>query len=213
MAYKLEIKQEAVRLRVTEGLSLKHIAEKLSIAKGTLSLWLRDFPLDEAEKHRRYREENRARNYKPYTKKIEDSKAFILTKKYGNPEESTLRKARISESAVIYRLSLIGCNTYSSIFDGDKFDLLVTTPTNNNIIKIQVRWAAMPKIYGSPLISLRKSSGRSTTIKYTVGDFDFIIGYVLQPDYCYVYAWNEIAGKGAKAVTADALERWDKLLS
>ena len=44
-----KIKQEAIRLRTEEKLSLKEIAEKLDIAKSTASLWLRDYRLPEEE--------------------------------------------------------------------------------------------------------------------------------------------------------------------
>lgn len=44
------LKSEAVRLRVEERLSLPEILRKVPVAKSTLSLWLREYPLTEEEK-------------------------------------------------------------------------------------------------------------------------------------------------------------------
>ena len=43
---KQHLKPEAIRLRMEENLSLDKISEKLGIAKGTASSWLKDYPLD-----------------------------------------------------------------------------------------------------------------------------------------------------------------------
>ena len=42
---KTELAQEAIRLRVEERLSLREIAEMTSASKGSLSVWLKPYPL------------------------------------------------------------------------------------------------------------------------------------------------------------------------
>ena len=46
---KIALKQEAIRLRQDERLSLRAIQARLPVSKGALSLWLRSYPLTEAE--------------------------------------------------------------------------------------------------------------------------------------------------------------------
>ena len=46
---KRELKEKAILLRTQERLSLKKIAEILRVSKGTLSVWLKDFPLSDEE--------------------------------------------------------------------------------------------------------------------------------------------------------------------
>lgn len=58
---KAKEKQEAIKLRQELGLSLREIAEKLKISKGTASLWLRDIEISEEHKQRlakRYPDKN-----------------------------------------------------------------------------------------------------------------------------------------------------------
>ena len=54
---KKELSQEAIRLRVEGRLSLREIAEVTGAAKGSLSGWLKPYPLTEEE--RRLRQEDR----------------------------------------------------------------------------------------------------------------------------------------------------------
>lgn len=46
---KKEVKERAILLRTKERLSLKKIAEILKVSKGTVSLWLREYPLNDEE--------------------------------------------------------------------------------------------------------------------------------------------------------------------
>ena len=50
---KPELKAEAIRLRQQERLSLRQIAALLGASKGSLSVWLRSYPLTQAERKRR----------------------------------------------------------------------------------------------------------------------------------------------------------------
>lgn len=50
--YKKEVKEEALRLRTEEKMSLSEISKTLKISKGTASVWLRDFPLEDLEERR-----------------------------------------------------------------------------------------------------------------------------------------------------------------
>ena len=50
-SYKKKEKAAAIRLR-KKGLSYKEILEQVPVAKSTLSLWLRDIPLDQTQKDR-----------------------------------------------------------------------------------------------------------------------------------------------------------------
>ena len=50
-------------------------------------------------------------------------------------------------------------------------------------------------------------------VAYKAGDFDFIVGYDLFTDTCYVWSWEEVAHfKATVTICPEAEERWDKLL-
>jgi len=49
---KVKEKQEAIRLRKEEGLSLREISRKLNISKGSVSLWVRNIELTEEQKEK-----------------------------------------------------------------------------------------------------------------------------------------------------------------
>ena len=46
---KEDLKQEAIQLRLVDRLSLKDIAVRLSVAKSSVSLWVREYPLASGE--------------------------------------------------------------------------------------------------------------------------------------------------------------------
>ena len=129
---KLTEKTEAVRLRKL-GRSYKEIRKKLSISKGTLSLWLRDIGLTEKQKERLYVELRQKNAYRlakfNQTKKKERSKLIIAQAE--------------KESVVLFRnpLFLSGLMLYWA--EGDKSEDREAVKFSNSdplIIKLMMRW-------------------------------------------------------------------------
>ena len=203
---KTELAQEAVRLRVEQRLSLREIAEATGASKGSLSVWLKPFPLTEEEL--RERQKFACRYVAPKKARGEVSKFFQAV---AGRELSRLEKAKIAEAAVAFRLVVHGFAVYGSMFDGDKADWVVEAPKTGRIHKIQVRWATAGP-FGLPKISLRCTVGHNTQQRYAEGDFDFIVGYDFYSDTAFVYSADEIVSlKTAVSMNWDHAERWDKL--
>lgn len=205
------LKEEAVRLRVEERLSLREISERIGAPKGSLSGWLKAYPLTTEEQRAKLAAKAHPRG--PRKPRGEESKHHqaiagkTLTKQ---------NRARIAEAAVLFRLALHGFVVLRSEFDGDKADWAVESESGK-ICKIQVKNAHAGR-WGQPMIQLRcNSAGRGTQKRtyrcYQKGEIDFMVGYDLYTDTAYVFSFEEIADhKGVIAVRPDAAERWDKLV-
>lgn len=201
------LKAEAIRLRLEERLSLREIEVVTGAARGSLSLWLKPFPLTLEEKQARSKV---ARRYVPPRKSHgEESKhSRVVVWRDLTP----YHKGRIAEAAVLFRLALHNFNTFSSFFDGDKADWLVEVPETGKVLKLQVRCVNATNKYGLPNVLLTCADGHNKRRRYQQGEFDFIIGYYLFNDTAYVFSFDEVAQhKTYVSVTEKHAERWDKL--
>ena len=202
----IDLKQEAIRLRVEERLSFGEILEATGASRSSLSTWLKPYPLTDEERELRQKTANRY--VTPKKDRGEVSKFFQAV---AGQELSRQRKAKIAEAAVLFRLVLQGYIVYASPFDGDKADWVIQVPETGKIQKIQVRWARTGT-YGLPQIRLACSVGHNVQQRYVEGDFDFIVGYDLYSDTAFVYSAEEVAQlKTAVQMNWDHAERWDKL--
>lgn len=203
---KQELAAQAIRLRVQDRRSLREIAEITGASKGSLSGWLKPYPLTEEE--RRERQKSAKRYATPKKDRGEESRLHQAT---AGRDLSRLEKAKIAEAAVALRLAVHGYHIYGSMFDGDKPDWVVEVPETGKFHKIQVRWV-LKKMTGLPSINLKCTVGHNTQCRYAEGDFDFIVGYDLYSDTAFVYSAAEVASRKATvAVSWDHAERWDKL--
>lgn len=136
-----------------------------------------------------------------------DSKFFVMAKK---PMSSSL-KGKIAEAAITFRLVLQGFSVFRSISDGEKFDWVIYIPETKQTLKIQGKATRQGK-WGKPVIRLLCADGRGKSRKYVEGEFDFIVGYDLKADTCYVFSFEETKNyKDSITVSENSLENWDKL--
>lgn len=194
-------KAEAVRLRIEERLSLREIATRLGVSKGTVSVWVRPHRLTEDEIRTRAAKRP-ARPLKPRGVESKFHQAVDAS------SWTRHQKGKVAEAAVLFRLILQGFHVFGSVFDGDKTDWLVEVP-DGAVKKVQVKWASCGE--AMPAISLRCSNGRGHHRAYTQNEFDFIVGYDLFTDTAYVWSWAEVAGKKSVSVHPQAAEAWWKL--
>jgi len=197
------LRDDCLRLRVEERLSLNEIHVRTGAPKGTLSGWLREHPLTEDE--RRSKINSRGSRWVPKKNRGEES---VLHQMAQGRVLSHSQKGKIAEAAVLIRLLIHGFNPFTSIFDGDLTDWLTEIPSTGKVWKIQVK-LAVPDANdkGLPSIRLKHDAG-----KYKRGDFDFIAVYDLFTDTCYVWSWDEVVERAWLTIKEDARERWDKLL-
>jgi len=191
-----------VRLRKEGRLSYSEISQQTGASKGSLSYWLRQYPLSEAEvakKRARRQPRRRSRSNE------EPSRLYTL---FGSTQLTRLQKGKVAEAAVLLRFCLLGFNPFGSVFDGDKIDWVVES--GKDLFKIQVKW--VERYSGvSPRVSLLHSWKHKV---YSQGDFDFLVGFDFFTDTCYVWAWSEVENvKSAITVDPSAVERWDKVMA
>jgi transcriptional regulator with XRE-family HTH domain len=202
-APKNELRDEAIRLRKEERLSYKAIKDRLGVSKGSLSGWLGDMPLTAEE-----RLESRRRSL-VLVERPEAPKSKYADMVQG-VQLSSDRKMRIAESASLFRMSLFGLRAFRSTSDNDRSDFIVLSTSGK--WSVQVKWCQVGP-YGLPYIPLRRSCGeRRSKLRYEQGDFDFIVGYHLDFDACYVFSEAEVREHTSSiTVDASALEAWKKM--
>jgi hypothetical protein len=191
-------REECIRLREQDRLSLNEIRDKTGVSKGTLSAWLRGSPLTKSEQRRKIQNGQQRKMTPPSP---EPSKFYTMRVS----GLTTMQKGKIAEAAVLFRLVLHGLSVYGSPFDGDRTDWLVETPKGAQ--KVQV------KSLHKSSISLRRTNKRvGSHCRYKKGEFDFIVGYCLHSDTAYVYSWKDVSKHQCSiSVSQDFAERWDKL--
>lgn len=199
-----ETKAEVIRLRVDERLSYNEIQALTGVSKGTLSGWLRDYPLTEEEK----RSKMGGQGYR--TPKKERGEESLLHQMVPASSLTTHLRAKVGEAAVLLRLILHGFEVYGSPFDGDKADWVVGT-LSGKLLRIQVKYAYRGKD-AVPTVGTRCTQGHGTQSPYQKGDFDILTGYDHFTDTVYVWTWEEVSTyKSSITVCPEAAERWDKL--
>lgn len=128
-------------------------------------------------------------------------------------EYSKNTKANIAEAAVTYRLLIHDFSVYSSIFNGDRIDIIARNNKDNNLLKIQVKCIKKSSKGITPILSVKCMEGHYNFIQYQSKDIDFLIGYDIINDNAYVFSWNELKSKKESiSVTIDSRENWNKLL-
>lgn len=208
MAYSGAIKQEALRLRIEDRQSLDEISEALGISKSTASSWLRAHPLTAKERQERNRRPKSGRPLNYPNGRSKDSR-FLELVNVGKLTSN--QKGRIAESAVAFRLALLGYEIYGGSSDGNKVDWIISDPETGKTAKLQVRWASITT-GAEPSFKLTCSAGRRKTRRLTEREFDFVVAYCLDDDTAYVYSFKETAHiKTQKTVSGDAAEAWSKL--
>ena len=196
-------KEECIRLRIQERLSYAEIYKKTGVAKGSLSIILKNYPLTEKEKKEKM--DGSGRKYPERNKRL---KYYQMTK---NSNLSRQDKAKIAEAAILFRLCLMKYIVYGSPFDGDKADWLIERQDSPGKTKrIQVRWVKQGTT-GLPIISLLCME-HGEQKRFQKGDFDFIIGYCLYTDTAYIYSFQETKHlKTSVTISKESSEAWTKI--
>lgn len=201
-----ELEKECIRLRVQERLSYREIHERTGASRGSLSKWLRKYPLTEEEKKQKASKQKRWEQPKKDRGVESDLHRMLKSRPL-----SRHRKAKIAEAIVLLRLIVHRFDPFGSVFDGDKADWMALDPKTGKAHKIQVRWVKEGS-HGLPIVSLRCTEGHNRSRSFREGDFDFIVGYDLFTDTCYVWSWDDVKHLNTSvSICPEAEERWDKL--
>jgi len=200
-----DLRQEALRLRLQERLSLDAICHRTGLGKGTLSVLLREYPLTSEEVSQRKSESalrsNPLRKYTPQLSKHAQMMEGV--------EFSTDQKGRMAESAVLFRLAMYGYKALRDVFEGNKVDMFAVREDTDRYIKIQVKWARRCEI-GRPIIDLR--NGEHGKIRYlSPEDCNFVVAYNFETDITFVFPVEICLGKTSKTCDEEYAEAWHLL--
>lgn len=207
-----DLKEEIIRLRTQENLSLREIHKLTRVSKGTLSSLLKPYPLPEAIRQHKQavaysklieRNASSLRKYKPPT----ESKFYQVVQ---DKQLSSSQKGAISEAAILFRLVLHGFRVYGSPFDGGSTDWLVENHARK-LLRLQVKTVHFGS-NNAPRINNRCSDGRKRFRLYKEVEYDFLIGYSLKTDIAYVFSVEDLQGRQDITCLDKDAERWDKLL-
>ena len=153
MRSKPELKEKCISLRLEKRMSLGAIQKETGASRGSLSAWLKPHPLTEAEKQERWKQAIRQKT--PWRKnRGKISWAYQMAHK----PLTSMQKAKISETAVLFRVSLLGLDVFSSPFEGDKTDWLVYSTNQKKYTIVQVKWARSAS-YGLPYVNHQNDGG------------------------------------------------------
>jgi len=201
-----KLRVEARRLRTEDRLSIKEIHEKLGVAKGTLSGWLRDIPLTPDEVKAKQRAARARHN--PKLKKSRGVES-VYHQQVPASRLTKLQKGKLAEIAALFRMTMHGMAVFGSSFDGDCADWVVETEAGFK--KVQVKWA-QKQPHGLPLVPLQRKKGHGGFQPYKPGEFDFLVAYDYFTDTCYIWSWDEVKGNN-KTITIclEAAEAWNKM--
>lgn len=204
-----ELRERCVHLRTDQRLSLREIHQQTGAPKGSLSTWLLDFPLTEAEKSFRILEgSKRPRN----TKKDRGSESWLY--RMASKDLTQSDKGHVAETAVLLRMLLNRFKVFGAKSDGEKADWIVEISETGRIWKIQVKSTSGPNrtTQGLPIVLLTCADGHNKRRRYLKGEFDFIVGHNLFTDTAYVWSWAELENqKTSVTITPEAEEAWHKL--
>jgi len=140
-----------------------------------------------------------------------ESNLFQVAHAHGITAEG---KGKVAEAVALLHLVVRGFVVYGSPFDGDRSDWIVDKVGMPNSVRLQVKCCEdKGNGHGLPAVPLTRSKGEGRKrTRYQEGEFDFIVGYDLYTDTCYVWSWDEVGHlKRTITICPEAAERWDKI--
>ncbi len=194
-------KQEAVRLRLEERLSIHEVAEKIGIAKSTASLWLRGTSLTDEEKKTR---RDKRSDVAPI---VNFGKMFRLSEKQDLHEASTLVAISTSIARAWYA-AIPGFKT-NTPDDQYPYDLLVDS--GERFFRVQVKTTTQIDRSGKWIVHVHKrvhdpsASARRKQVPYKITEVDVFFILTANLD---VYVVPIEAAYGKMALTLD--EKYSK---
>jgi len=214
MAYDEAVRERAIQLRTQEHMGLANIATTLGIAKGTASLWLQDHPLPAEVLAARRSANGKASSGR--RKACDSPHVREITARFREVAASrsytTSQMGAIAETAALLRLHTHQFEVFRPTRDGSKVDLVVLDPPTGRTMKVQVKCAKQSRS-GLPVVSLLCGMGSRKFRRYTVEEFDFIVGYDITTDTCFVWSFDEVSHLNSSiTITPEAAERWDKFI-
>jgi hypothetical protein len=198
------MKEECLQLRQEKHLPAWEVSQLTGVHKDTISRWFRGETLTEEQKTK-YPDLNwdgKKVYREPESKFYAAYRANVKTKH---------KTAKVSETAVMFRLAIHGIDYYLSPHDSDIIDFIVSSEESGKTAKIQVRTAICIK-KGMSKLSLIRCSGTKVAKRYSKNECDVLVAYDIPTDTAYVYLFDELTEYSSNpSVSREHAERWDKV--
>ena len=200
------LREKAILLRVQDRLSYPEILEKVPVSKGTLSLWLREFPLTP--------EETKARQQA----NAEHARTVRLAGVSRGPSgdwstRPDLSKSDLGEACrqmISAKLIFQGVSVFHPLTEDTPIDLVILTKSGR-FLKCQCKCifrTSGKRSHTMNLTSIRKWGPNSKAVahKYTANEVDLFLGYCVDNDGVYVIPLSEVGGKSSLTfwITSDS---------
>lgn len=184
---------------------MTEIQKALGGSKGTLSSWLKPYPLSDEELRTR-----KVLNAKLSGQKYRHRRPSTAPSKWHDLAEahslSGDQRGKVAEAAIVLRLVTRGWCPSRPVFEGSKSDIIVEN--SSGLHRLQVKLASRGR-HGRPTVCVRPSSRQP----YKPSDFDFLVGYDIFDDIAYVLTWADFGHcRSIVALRPEWAENWDKLL-
>ena len=205
--HKSLIREKALQLRIEERKGFEEILRELPVARSTLAIWLKDFPLDPVEKAPRKKRTDTGPKEGTLLVRGEPSRFHLV-----GTDLTPHQMGHLAESAVLFRLTLHGFRVFRSVVEGDRADFIVLEG-DSRPMKVQVKCVKEScRGIGLPTIKLLRVEGFQKPKRYTEEELDFIVGYWLYNDTAYVYSLKELKENvSSVTITQEGAEAWHKL--
>jgi len=207
--FNVDIVEEIIKLRVQQK-TIEEIGTILNISKSSVTKYLKGIPISE-ETLISLREQGRvkANNTVRVKRNLLWNEQFKFKDMIEDSRYSKEIKGNIAEAAILYRLLIHNYHVYSSIFSGNRIDMIAYNIGIDKFIKIQVKCLYKHNI--TPFIKNRRTKGHNEHVKYNKEDLDFLIGYDIINDTAYVFTFDELRDRKVISVTTESKENWDKI--
>lgn len=102
---KTELRSKAIQLRIEQRLSLRAIQKQLPVSKGTLSLWLKDFPLTDDEMRSRMSASGKKHRGQKHGHRTSPPGGKVVASSFCRPQENRHLRSSALGSAIEWFMS------------------------------------------------------------------------------------------------------------
>jgi hypothetical protein len=209
--FNIDIVDEIKKLRFQQK-TIGEISFALGISKASVSKYMRGISLSDktlASLHKQSR--IKANNTVRLKRNLLWDNQFKFKGVVTQNSYSREIKGSIAEAAIIYRLLIHNYHVYSSIFSGNRIDIIAYSIKMDKFIKIQVKCLSKYNGNITPQVRNRRTKGHNEQVTYSKKDLDILVGYDVLNETAYVFTYNELKNRQVLNVTVESKENWDKL--
>jgi hypothetical protein len=198
-----DLKQQAIKLRTEDKMSILNISRKLRTPKSTVGKWLKPYPISKADQLRS-RSASVSRARKSGLPEVEYISRRRDARSFDDPyaEVAPSKKGRAAELIFSAKCLLAGLEVFSAVTEDGRVDLIV----GGRRCQVKTLRAASASV---PLRKMthRTKTGQMLSYVYSADDFDVLVAVNLSTFDCYAVDMRDIAAYQA-TISLSGLERF-----